>query len=127
MKKINTLIATFTIMILTPFYTFADHLDVIQVELEENCGFNQYLAIAEDFNNNWAKEYDYKVEILIPVQSNDLKSIFWVGRSSDAVAFGKAWEAWVSDLGKSDSVASILSGRFDKCGNNMSRRSYGAY
>ena len=127
MKKIKMLIVTLTILISTPFYTFADHLDVIQFELKKDCGFNQYLAIVKDFNNMWAKDYDYNAEILMPVQSNDLKSIFWVGRSSDAVEFGKAWEAWVSDLGKSGSVAAKLNERFGKCGTNMSRRSYGAY
>jgi hypothetical protein len=127
MKKIKTLLVTLTMLISIPFYASADHLDVIQVELKEGCDFNKYLAIAKDFNKKWAKDYDYKAEILMPMQSNDLKSLFWVGRSSGAVAFGKTWEAWVSDLGKSGSVAAKISARFANCGNNMSRRSYGAY
>ena len=127
MKKIKTMIVTLIILISVPFYTFADHLDVIQMELNKGCDFNQFMAIKTDFNSNWAKDYDYKVELLIAVQSNDLKSIFWVGRSSDAVAFGKGWEAWVSDLGKSGSVAAKLNARFEKCVTNMSRRSFVAF
>ena len=127
MKKIKTMIISFTILMSVPFYTFADHLDVIQMEFNQGCNFIQLLAMKKDFNSKWAKDYDYKVELLMPVQSNDLKSIFWVGRSSDAVAFGKAWEAWVSDLGKSGSVAAKLSARLEKCSTSMSRRSYGAY
>jgi hypothetical protein len=127
MKKIKTMIVTLIILISVPFYTFADHLDVIQMELNKGCNFNQFLAIKKDFNSKWAKDYDYKVELLMPVQSNDLKSIYWVGRSSDAVAFGKGWEAWVSDLGKSGSVAANLNARLEKCATSMSRRSYGAY
>ncbi|MFT5521316.1 MAG: hypothetical protein ACI9IA_001917 [Enterobacterales bacterium] len=127
MKKIKTLFITLIILISIPLYAFGGHLDVIQVELKEGCAFNQYLAIAKDFNDKWAKDYDYHAEILMPVQSNDLKSLFWVGRSSGAVAFGKAWEAWVRDLGKSDSVAAKLNTRFENCGKNMSRRSYGVY
>lgn len=127
MKKIKTLLVTLTMLMSIPLYAFAAHLDVIQIELKEGCEFSKYLAITKDFNDKWAKDYDYHAEILMPVQSNDLKSLFWVGRSSGAVAFGKAWEAWVSDLGKSDSVAAKLNVRFDKCGKNMSRRSYGAY
>ena len=67
------------------------------------------------------------MEQVKPVKRNDLKAIYWVGRSEEEVAIGKGWEAWVSDLGKSGSVAANLNARLEKCATSMSRGSYGAY
>ena len=44
MKKIKTMIVTLIILISVPFYTFADHLDVIQMELNKGCDFNQFMV-----------------------------------------------------------------------------------
>jgi hypothetical protein len=115
------------ILITVPFYVSAAHLDVIQLELKEGCELSQYVAIAKDFNEKWAKDYDYNAEVLMPIQSDNLTSLFWVGRSSGAAEFGATWEAWVSDLGKSGSTAAKLSARFEACSTNMSRRSYSTF
>ena len=114
----------FSFLLLLPIGAFAEHVDVIEVTLNEGCSVSTYVAIKNDFNENWAKEYGYQSEVLVPIQSNNLVSLFWVGRSADAGVFGKAWEQWRADLQDSDSVASKLWARFVECSTNIGRRGY---
>ncbi len=114
----------FAFLLLLPIGAFAEHVDVIEVELNEGCSVSTYVAIKNDFNENWAKEYGYHAEVLVPIQSHNLVSLFWVGRSADTGVFGKAWEQWRADLQDSDSVASKLWARFLECSTNIGRRSY---
>ena len=119
MKKI--IIAALALL---PLAASADYLDVIQFELNEECTFEKYLAIKDDFNSQWAKDHDYTVEVLTPIQIHDMKSLFWVGRSSDAASFGRAWDAWQAESADPDSVASKLIARFAQCSIQSSRRGY---
>ena len=114
----------FAFLLLLPIGAFAEHVDVIEVELSEGCSVSTYVAIKSDFNENWGKEYGYHAEVLVPIQSHNLVSLFWVGRSADAGVFGKAWEQWRADLQDSDSVASKLWARFLECSTNIGRRAY---
>ena len=100
------------------------HMDVIQADLQEGCTAAQYAAIAADFNESWGKEHGYTAEILAPLQSQDLTSVFWIGRTANAAAFGAAWDAWRDALPDASSVAAKLQARFDECVVNTSRRSY---
>lgn len=109
---------------LLPLAVSADHLDVIQFELKDGCTIEEYLAIKDDFNAQWGQEYSYRAEVLVPVQSHDLKSFYWVGRSPDAASFGAAWDAWTSQSADSSSVAAKLVARFSRCSDETSRRSY---
>ena len=61
------------------------------------------------------------------MQSNNLESMFWVGRTTDAATFGAAWDAWRNELADSDSKASQLSARFAECSENIARRGYDTY
>jgi hypothetical protein len=110
-----------------PLATSADHLDVIQFELKDGCSFEKYVAIKDDFNNQWAKDYDYRAEVLMPLQSHDLKSLYWVGRSPDATSFGRAWDAWRAESADPASVAAKLVARFAECSAETARRSYDVY
>ena len=107
-----------------PIGAFAEHVDVIEVELNEGCSVSTYVAIKNDFNENWADKYGYQAEVLVPIQSNNLTSLFWVGRSADAGVFGEAWEQWRADLQDPDSVAAKLWVRFLECSTNIGRRGY---
>jgi len=60
----------------------------------------------------------------VPIQNDDLVSIFWVGRAASAAAFGAAWDAWRDALPDSGSVAAKLWARIQKCSVNQSRSSY---
>ncbi|MCH8073979.1 MAG: hypothetical protein IIA09_18775 [Proteobacteria bacterium] len=115
------------LLLTLPIGAFADHIDVIEVQLNESCSLSTYLAIKDDFNEQWAKKYNYHAEVLVPIQSNNLTSLFWVGRSTNAAVFGKAWDQWNSDLMDPDSVASKQWARFLDCGANIARRGYDAY
>ena len=115
------------LLLMLPIGAFADHVDVIEVLLNEGCSVPEYVAIKDDFNEQWAKKYGYKAEVLVPLQSNNLTSLFWVGRSANAAGFGKAWDQWRNDLTDPKSVASKLWARFLDCSTNMGRRGYDAY
>ena len=52
--------------------------------------FETELQIVKDFNTQWGARNDYKAEILMPLQSHNLVSLYWIGRTRDAAAFGKA-------------------------------------
>ncbi len=116
----------FALLLALPIGAFADHIDVIEFQLNEGCSMSTYLAIKDDFNEQWAKEYNYHAEVLVPIQSNNLTSLFWVGRSANTAVFGKAWDQWNADLKDPDSVASKLWARFLDCGANIGRRGYDA-
>jgi hypothetical protein len=53
-------------LILMPFSANADYMDVIQVKLKEDCSLEKYRAISKDFNEQWAKDYDYPTPSLSP-------------------------------------------------------------
>jgi hypothetical protein len=121
-------ILLFTIaVLLAPLCASADHLDVIQLKLKEGCTLETYVAIKNDFNAQWGKSHGYTAEIAAPVASNDLASLYWIGRTVNAEAFGKAWDIWRDQLSDPKSVPAKLSERFGKCGTNESRHSYDIY
>lgn len=114
-------------MLIIPVSAIADHIDVIEVQLKEGCSVNEYVAIKDDFNSMWGSKNGYRSEILMPIQSQNLISLYWVGRTSSAAAFGKAWDQWRTDLGDPKSAAAKLWARFEACSTNMSRRGYDVY
>jgi len=115
------------VLLLSPIGALADHIDVIEVKLNDGCSVAEYVAIKDDFNEHWGAKNGYHSEVLVPIQSNNLISLFWVGRSDNAAAFGSAWDQWRDDLADADSVASKLWARFLKCSTNVGRRSYDVY
>ena len=115
------------ILLALPISAFAGHVDVIEGQLKETCSWSDYLEIVADFNTQWGKNNGYKVEVLAPIQSNNLTSIYWLGRSANAAAFGKAYDQWSKDLGDPASKASKLWARFQGCSTNLGRRSYTSY
>jgi hypothetical protein len=114
-------------ILLAPISASAEHLDVIQGKLKEGCTVEKYVAMKNDFNEQWGKSHGYHAEIASPVQSNDMTSVFWIARSASAESFGKAWDAWRTELSDPKSVAAKLNERFEKCTTNESRRGYDLY
>ncbi len=110
-----------------PLPALADYMDVIQFELNEGCSFNEYMEIVNDFNEQWGKQHDYQSEIAVPLQSDNLVGMYWVGRTKDAATFGKAWDAWRDEQKDPNSLASRLWARFQACETNLSRRGYDTY
>lgn len=105
----------------------ADHLDVIEFKFNEGCDFDKFLEIVSDFNAQWGDANSYKAEVLAPIQSHNLESMYWIGRSADAAAFGKAWDTWRDELQVSNSTAARLWARLEECTTNLGRRSYDIY
>ena len=115
------------ILLISPISVLADHIDVIEVTLNEGCTVSKYVAIKDDFNEQWAAKNGYHSEVLVPIQSNNLISLYWIGRSENAAGFGSAYDQWRNDLADPDSVASKLWARFLDCSTNVGRRGYDVY
>ena len=115
------------ILLISPISVLAEHIDVIEVKLNDGCSVPEYVAIKDDFNEQWGAKNGYRSEVLVPIQSNNLISLFWVGRTDNAAAFGNAWDQWRDDLADPDSVAAKLWARFLDCSTNVGRRGYDVY
>ncbi len=115
------------ILLISPISVLADHIDVIEVTLNEGCTVSKYVAIKDDFNEQWGAKNGYHSEVLVPIQSNNLISLYWIGRSENAAGFGSAYDQWRNDLADPDSVASKLWARFLDCSTNVGRRGYDVY
>ena len=114
-------------LVLFPLLANADYLDVLQFTLKDGCTVEQYVTIANDFNEQWGKSHGYHSEVAVPVQSDDLVSIFWLGRTANAESFGKAWDTWRNESTDPKSVASKLGALFEECGDSTSRRGFDLY
>jgi len=107
-----------------PMAAQADYFDVIAWKLNAGCTMEKYLQIVQDFRDQWGNARGYKVEILIPAQSQDLGRMFWVGRISSAEAFGKGFDAWVAAQSDPNSAPAKLMARFRECSTSDSRAGY---
>ena len=112
------------LLILSASAAHAGHLDVISFTLNEDCTLEQYLEIVDEFNE-WGKAYGYKTEIAVPSFSDNLETIYWLGRSANGETFGKAYDAWEAAQSDANSVPARLMQRFGECGGgNDTRRAY---
>ena len=116
-----------TLLLFTPITASAEYLDVIEFKMVDGCSFDKYLKIVKDFNKEWGMKNGYSAKAAMPLQSNNLESMFWLGTTKDAASFGKAWDAWRDAMSDSDSVAAKLQARFTKCSINVARRGYDLY
>ena len=114
-------------VLIAPVYASAEYLDVIQAKVKEKCSLATYVAIKNDFNEQWGKSHGYRAELAQPVQSTDLTSVFWIGHCASAESFGKAWDAWRTEISDAKSVAGKLNERFEKCTTNTTRNGYDLY
>ena len=119
MKKLLLLI-----LFLTPTLASAEYMDVIKFKLTGQCSFSEYLEIKNDFNSQWGEGNGYISRVAMPLQNDDLGSMYWIGTTENAAAFGAAWDSWRDALGDPDSVPAKLSARFQICSENLSRRGY---
>ena len=115
------------VIMVAPLCASAEYLDVIQAKLKEKCTLQEYVAVKNDFNEQWGRSHGYRAEIAEPVQSNDLATVFWIGHCASAESFGKAWDTWRTELSDKKSVAAKLNERFEKCTTNDARRGYDLY
>ena len=107
-----------------PLAAAAEHNDVITVKLNEGCSVEDYVKIKDDFNAMWGKDNGYRAEIAVPIQATDLTTVFWIGHTANATAFGNAWDVWRDALADSKSIPAKLNARFAKCGTNLNRSGF---
>jgi phospholipase/lecithinase/hemolysin len=122
MKK---LIALFVLAF--PMASQADYVDVIASKMTGACSMAKYLQIVKDFNEQWGKSHNYKVEILVPQQSADIHTFYWVGRAANAEAFGKGLDDWNAAQADANSGPAKLMARFRECTTASSRAGYVTY
>lgn len=109
-----------------PLPAAADYLDVIAFELNEGCSFGKFMEIVADFNE-WGKRYGYQAEVAMPLQNDDLTTMYWLGRTADAATYGKAWDTWRDALPDASSAPARLWARFQECSTNTGRYGYDIY
>jgi phospholipase/lecithinase/hemolysin len=119
------LIALFVLAI--PMAAQADYVDVIAAKMTGACSMAKYLQIVKDFDEQWGKSHNYKVEILVPQQSADVHTFYWVGRAANAEAFGRGLDAWNAAQADPNSAPSKLMARFRECSTNSSRGGFMTY
>lgn len=117
----------FALLLCLPMTAFAEHMDVIEVKLIDGCSFDTYMQIVNDFNSQWGAKNDYKSQVAVPLQNDNLVSMYWLGTSKDAATFGKAWDTWRDAQSDPDSVEAKLWARFLACSVNVSRSGYDLY
>ncbi len=106
-----------------PLAATAGHMDVIEMEVGADCSMPKLMMILKDFNK-WGKAHGYQAEIAVPIQSNNLTSVFWIGRSKNSATFGAAYDSWEEDLSNAKSTPAKLNARFQACTTNVARRGY---
>jgi hypothetical protein len=60
----------------------AEHMDFIQTKSTDECSVAEYVEIVKDFNEQWGKNHGYSAEVAVPLQGQDLDTIFWVSRGA---------------------------------------------
>jgi len=121
MKKILA-----ALLVLSASTAQAGHLDVISFTVKDGCSLSQHREIVADFNE-WGKAHGYQTEIAAPLFSDNMETHYWLGRSADNAAFGKAYDAWQSAQADASSVPSKLNARLGECQTNSTRRAYGTF
>lgn len=115
------------LLLFVPMAASAEYMDVIEFKLLEGCSFDKYMEIVNDFNNNWGKANDYTSRVAMPLQNENLVSMYWLGTTKDAATFGKAWDTWRDGLSDPDSTPAKLWERFQACSANLGRWGYDIY
>jgi hypothetical protein len=115
-----------TMLLLSPMIAWANHIDVFEFKGNGSCTFNNYLAVVREFNQ-WGAKNDHKAEILVPIQSDILARMYWVGRRQSAAALGKATDTWCNAVADPNSLESKLLARLQACASNISRQGYETY
>lgn len=115
-----------SMLLCLPMAASAEYLDVIKFELKEGCTFAQHQEITADFNK-WGEQYGYRARVAMPLNGDDLNSLYWLGETADAAAFGKAWDTWRDALSDPGSTPAELWARFEVCSTNVGRWGYDLY
>ena len=114
-------------LLAVPAVSHADYVDVLSATLKDGCSVSTLQQIVKDFNATWAKDGVYKAELLVPMMSRDLGTLYWVGRTKDAESFGSGLERWRKEIADPNSVAGKLAARLGQCATWGSRGGFTTY
>jgi hypothetical protein len=124
-KKVK--IITLALLFFVPMVASAEYMDVIEFELNDGCSFGKYMEIVNDFNKDWGEANGYTSRIAMPLQNENLVSMYWLGTTKDAATYGKAWDTWRDAQSDPDSTPAKLWERFQACSTNIGRWGYDIY
>ena len=114
-------------LLCVPMSASAEYMDVIEFKLIDGCSFDKYMEIVNDFNENWGEALGYTARVAMPLQNENLESMYWLGTTKDAATFGKVWDTWRDALSDPDSTPAKLWERFQDCEVNLARWGYDIY
>lgn len=110
------------VLLFVPLAASAQYLDVIGNELKEDCSLDEYLKVVEAFRGVMKAEgYSYTVEIAQPHSSENLSTIWWIGRTKDLVTYASDYTKWEMALAKPGSRESKVNDKLNDCSKNISR------
>ena len=115
------------LLLLLPMTASAEYMDVIEFKLNDGCSFNKYMEIVTDFNSKWSEALGYTASVAMPLQNDNLASMYWLGTTKDATTFGKVWDTWREALNDPKSTPARLWERFQECSVNLRRSGYDVY
>jgi len=125
MKRILA-IASLVCLTAIPTAANASYIDVINIQLKPSCTFQKFMGIVGDFNK-WGVKYGYSAQVAVPLQNQDLQTIYWIGTTKNATAFGAAWDAWRDSQATASSAPAMLQARFAGCSTNKTRTGYDVF
>ena len=100
----------------------ADYLDVITIRLTPECPLDRYMSVVKEFRSVIERlDYKYTVEISVPLMSNELDVIYWIGREPDLTTFGAETDRWEGEVAKGGTPEATIDKKLDACGENVSR------
>ncbi len=115
------------VLLCLPLAASAEYMDVIGFKLLDGCSFEKYMEIVNDFNSDWGDANGYNARVAMPIQNDDLVTMYWLGTTKDAATFGKVWDTWRDALSNPDSIEAKLWARFQECEINLDRSGYDIY
>lgn len=119
--------AILALFFFVPIAASADYMDVIEFKLNDGCSFGKYMEIVNDFNSTWGEKNGYTSRVAVPLQNENLVSMYWLGTTKDAATYGKAWDTWRDALSDPESTPAKLWERFQACSTNLGRWGYDLY
>lgn len=121
MKKLITMF-----LLTVPAVASADYVDVLSAKLKDGCNVATFQQIVADFNATWAKDTEYKAQALVPLMSEDMHTLYWVGRTTNAETFGRGLERWMKEASDPSTVAGKISERMNACVTWVGRAGFAA-
>ena len=104
----------------------AEFLDVIAFKLKPACTMADFIQLNKEMND-WGKKYNMTSEVAVPVFSDNPAGSAWLGRTPNAAAFGKVWDAWRTAVDNADPVVKKMNDRWSECTETVYRRGFDTY